>query len=211
MQTRNPSDPLRYATFRVFGFECPHTNPTNVVDLNPSAFPTAPRPLLSSRSGSVSLAERDLPSIPEPVAQRVCEAVTLNLTNNALTSFEHIPLFTKLSTLILDGNGLGDMADCLPMPTVRTLWFNNNKVDDLERFLDQVCALFPDLDYLSMMRNPACPGFLDLTEDHQVRRLSLYTCRWRCQMRWSVHTNTKWVVLIGVRHHERLPITVYAA
>lgn len=45
------------------------------------------------------------------------------------------------------------------------------KVADLPSFLDQVLERFPLISDLSMMRNPACPGLMD------VKRPDMEACR----------------------------------
>lgn len=58
------------------------------------------------------------------------------------------------------------------LPTVRTLWCNNNLIEDLPAFMDAVVEKFPYLQYLSIMRNPACPGLTDFcSPDLEALRL----------------------------------------
>ena len=66
--------------------------------------------------------------------------------------------FAKLETLILDKNNLRDIEFCPPLSNLHTLWLNNNLIENLHMFMDQVSTKFINLKYLSMMRNPACPG-----------------------------------------------------
>eukprot|EP00753_Platysulcus_tardus_P022645 PLAT9853.1.p1 GENE.PLAT9853.1~~PLAT9853.1.p1 ORF type:complete len:234 (-),score=75.90 PLAT9853.1:56-757(-) len=114
---------------------------------------------------SLSLVRRDLRELPADVAaSRGPIVFTLDLTENRLESFAHFDKFTELDTLILDKNGLSSLAGMPVMPTVDTFWFNNNQVADLVGFIDEVVEKLPNITYLSMMRNPACPGFYDLTD-----------------------------------------------
>ena len=53
---------------------------------------------------------------------------------------------------------------CPPLPTLHTLWLNNNAISDLPATMDAIGTRFPKLRYLSMMRNPACPGLMDIVE-----------------------------------------------
>lgn len=121
----------------------------------------------------LSLAFRPVGTIPEALAQQEGPFVRLlNLTETELCSFANLELFTNLETLILDKNGLKGLGDCPQLETLSTLWFNNNNVDDLPGFMDSVTANFPNLRYLSMMRNPACPGLMDIiTPDLEACRL----------------------------------------
>ena len=63
------------------------------------------------------------------------------------------------------------------MEKVHTLWCNNNQISDLPTFLDSIQIKFPNLKFLSMMRNPACPGLMDLLQPDMdaIRMYRLYT------------------------------------
>ena len=76
----------------------------------------------------------------------------LNLTEVDLESFRNLEHFSQLTTLILDKNYLPGLSDCPVIPTLETLWINNNAIEDLPSFMDECCAKFPNLRYLSMMR-----------------------------------------------------------
>ena len=122
----------------------------------------------TSEFGELILAERNLESLPTTVAQKCGGRTTLlNLTDNCLQSAENLHLFTRLETLILDKNGLDSLDWCCPVPTLKTLYFNNNCVSDLPKFLASVSKLFPELEYLSMMRNPCCPAFWNIKKNEQ--------------------------------------------
>ena len=43
-------------------------------------------------------------------------------------SFANLQCFPSLQTLVLDKNGLEDIKGCPSIPTLTTLWFNNNRV-----------------------------------------------------------------------------------
>ena len=76
----------------------------------------------------------------------------LNLTEVDLESFRNLERFDQLHTLVLDKNYLPGLSDCPSIPSLHTLWFNNNAVEDLPRFMDEVTTAFPNLRVLSMMR-----------------------------------------------------------
>jgi hypothetical protein len=81
-----------------------------------------------------------------------------------------------LAGLVLDKNGLRGCAGFPTMPAVTTLWCNNNAVDDLVAFLDDVARAFPGVTYLSCMRNPCSPPLVCASEDdvQATRRHRLY-------------------------------------
>jgi hypothetical protein len=122
-----------------------------------------------SEFGELVLAFRELERVPEDVSV-ACAATTtlLNLSENAINSSEGLERFAQLETLILDKNNLEGLAWCCPLPSLKTLYFNNNSVSDVEQFVSDVARLFPALEYLSMMRNPCCPEFFTITDgSHQ--------------------------------------------
>ena len=86
-------------------------------------------------------------------------ATTLDLSDNALSSAAALSRFPVLATLILDKNQLATLpADFPVLPTVTTLWLNNNRFDELSSLLDALVRLFPNLQVLSVMRNPCVPN-----------------------------------------------------
>ena len=66
---------------------------------------------------------------------------------------------------MLDKNGLASLAGLPVLASVSTLSFNNNEVDDMAAFLDSVAASIPSLAFLSLMRNPASPPMVQLSEE----------------------------------------------
>lgn len=81
------------------------------------------------------------------------------------SSFDGFEKLTNLSTLILDKNGLESMAACPPLPALKELWFNNNQVHNLTDFMNSVAQLCPGLTTLSLMRNPAAPPMVCLSQE----------------------------------------------
>jgi hypothetical protein len=67
--------------------------------------------------------------------------------------------FSSLKKLVVDNNDLEEkVLDSLPkMPTLDTLWLNNNSFIDLAVVLEVLSSKCPNLRVFSMMRNPACP------------------------------------------------------
>lgn len=80
-----------------------------------------------------------LTEIPaEYIASHASSVTTVNLTENAISPPANLQHFTKCQTLILDKNGLESLAGLPIMPSVVTLWINNNNVrnaqpDDVRR------------------------------------------------------------------------------
>ncbi len=92
--------------------------------------------------------------------------ISLDLTqsylNKNITFLRYLESLTHLETIVLDKNELDSLIGFPPILSLRCLWVNNNCISDLVQFIDNVSYLFPSLEELSMLRNPACPGYMDI-------------------------------------------------
>ena len=70
--------------------------------------------------------------------------------------------YRNLSTLIIDKNNLTGLEIFPVIESLQTLWCNNNEIEDLVQFMDEVSKKFKNIKYLSMMRNPACPSLMSI-------------------------------------------------
>lgn len=61
--------------------------------------------------------------------------------------------------MVLDHNELISMQEFPTIPTLETLWVNANNIESLDVFLDGIQHAFPNLNYLSMLKNPCCPNY----------------------------------------------------
>jgi len=119
--------------------------------------------------------------IPLSLAQSASHVKKIDLTETSMKSFENLRYFTKVETIVLDKNNLTDVLTCPALPTLRTLWCNNNSISDLPSFFDDVTKKFPHLQHISMMRNPACPGLMDIVNpDLEAIRLYRLYVLFRC-------------------------------
>lgn len=86
-------------------------------------------------------------------------AVKLDLSSNKIKNAAWLSKFPKLETLILDHNGIESLSSLgFPLSkTIKTLWLNNNKISDSKSFLDSILSLFPEITYLSVLKNPMTP------------------------------------------------------
>lgn len=130
-------------------------------------------------SKTLSIAWRELDEIPSNlVAKYKNHALILDLQRNYIRKADVLREFEKMHTLILDYNDLDSIAFLPVLPGLTTLWLNNNKFTDLEGLLTNVRQKCPRLLHLSMMRNPACPGFNDIggkEDDGSNQRYRLFT------------------------------------
>lgn len=61
---------------------------------------------------------------------------------------------------MLDGNGLNTHTKFPFLPNLRTLWLNNNKIENISIILDTLVQSTPNLKELSLLKNPCCPNYL---------------------------------------------------
>ena len=110
----------------------------------------------------LSYAFTPLEVIPEPQSDTAARITHVDLTETGIKSLDNLGRFSTIETLIVDKNALQDIKSCPILPTLETLWCNNNNITDLSTFMDDVNQRFPNLKYLSMMRNPACPALMNI-------------------------------------------------
>jgi len=117
----------------------------------------------SNGSGNVdatdlSLVGKRLTSLPTD--GKYANLTKIDLTDNDMNSWKGFENLTKLESLVLDKNNLkaGSLATFPQLSSLQTLWINNNQIADLKLFLDAIEKCFPNLSYLSMLKNPACPN-----------------------------------------------------
>lgn len=116
----------------------------------------------------------DLPSSVVSAASSVKEA---NFSFNAIAAetLGALAPFAKLEVLVLDNNDLSSLSALPSLPVLKTLWLNNNGLDDLEELLNVLARQCPQLEYLSLLRNPCCPNELIGKQETEYRRYRLYT------------------------------------
>ncbi|GFR21106.1 leucine-rich melanocyte differentiation-associated protein [Trichonephila clavata] len=88
----------------------------------------------------------------------------LDLSFNTIRTLDNLELFPLLEELILDNNELNDLVSFIPLPNLHTLSLNKNHILDLEKLLKQLTSCYPELTYLSLLGNPACPDQLSSLE-----------------------------------------------
>lgn len=125
--------------------------------------------------------------LPGAILNLYCDTVRhLDLSYNKLTSFASLELFSKLEELILDNNCLtDDVIFPAQLTRVKLLSLNNNKFENLDLLLTKLSLCFPNLEYLSLLGNPACPcHFLNLKySEYDYLKYRLYIIRQQPQLR----------------------------
>ncbi|KAJ8914997.1 hypothetical protein NQ315_002522 [Exocentrus adspersus] len=95
------------------------------------------------------------------------EAVGLDLSYNRLTTLEGLNKFPVLKELILDSNFLPDTLTFPYLPSLHTLSLNKNNICDLQSLVQKIKLSFPNIVYLSLLGNKACPNELSGEEHDQ--------------------------------------------
>lgn len=86
---------------------------------------------LAASGSSVPRSQFRVFSIPADLSSRRVLCVTglrRFLPTRCRRSFSNLACFSSLQTLVLDKNDLEDIKACPTIPTLTTLWFNNNRV-----------------------------------------------------------------------------------
>jgi len=123
--------------------------------------------------GQLSYIGRDCLNVPSDLGESIANNVRrLDLSFNSLRTLEGVERFPNLQELVLDNNCIADNTDFPIMPSLHTLTLNKNKIRDLDKLLDKLSASCPDLTYLSLLGNEACPDQLsheDKDDDDYIR------------------------------------------
>jgi len=123
-------------------------------------------------SDRLSLAYRELSSIPAPIASKFGPQIReLDLSNNEISDLLVLKSFTKLQVLVLDGNKINSHTKFPLLDKLHTLWVNSNCIENLTIFIDKLAENTPNLKFLSMLKNEACPNFFN---GHSLREYSDY-------------------------------------
>jgi len=105
----------------------------------------------------LSLRGKNLTQLEADILADNLHVSKLDLTENSFKDFQFLKKFTNLKTLVLDNNNIKTLKLFPQLPTVDTLWLNNNKISDVRKLMDHISRLFPNITYLSLLRNPCTP------------------------------------------------------
>ncbi|XP_050083155.1 leucine-rich melanocyte differentiation-associated protein-like [Anopheles aquasalis] len=126
--------------------------------------------------------------LPEAILSLYADRVRhLDLSHNKLSSFDALELFPYLEELVLDNNYLTDeIIFPAQLNHVKLLSLNNNKFKNLDLLLTKLSLCFPNLEYLSLLGNPACPcHLLNLKyTEYDYQKYRLYIIRQLPQLRF---------------------------
>jgi len=137
---------------------------------------------ISLEGDHLSLVGLDLIEVPPYIGEKYGAKVKqLDLSYNCLEKLNNLERFTQLHSLVLDNNNLSSEDTFPKIDGLKTLSLNNNKINDLKKFLEGVRERYPKLNYLSMLKNPACTNELVTGRDdddyQRYRYYVLHTLR----------------------------------
>ncbi|XP_064479754.1 leucine-rich melanocyte differentiation-associated protein-like [Ornithodoros turicata] len=127
--------------------------------------------------GYISFVHRECSRIPTALIENhSLSARCLDLSYNQLRTLTGIEHFTQLRELILDNNQLNDTAEFVHSSHLTTLSLNKNCFCDLERLVSTLQQYYPNLTFLSLLGNPACPDQITNPEkdEDDYRRYRYY-------------------------------------
>ncbi|EGC32813.1 hypothetical protein DICPUDRAFT_81395 [Dictyostelium purpureum] len=127
---------------------------------------------------TIALPGQDYDSIPFEILNKNTNIKTLDLSFNNIKKVESLDNFKQLVSLVLDNNQIESNNDFSNLPNLKTLSLNNNNISDLREFIESIKNKFPNLTFLSLLKNPACPNYYftgaDFNDYQKYRYYILY-------------------------------------
>ncbi|XP_046579063.1 leucine-rich melanocyte differentiation-associated protein-like isoform X2 [Haliotis rubra] len=125
--------------------------------------------------GQLSCLGQDVEEIPQAAIDDYAKVTRrLDLSFNRLQRLDGLEHFSGLEELVLDNNELNDNMKFPKLSSLHTLTVNKNKITNLDGLLDNLKSQLPQLTYLSLLGNTACPNQLSCSdkdeEDYQRYR-----------------------------------------
>ncbi|ESO85812.1 hypothetical protein LOTGIDRAFT_130337, partial [Lottia gigantea] len=120
---------------------------------------------------------QDIVMIPESLITEYSNVTSrLDLSFNRLHCLDGVEHFEHLEELILDNNEFNDDLILPLLKRLHTLTLNKNKICDLDKLLDKLHNNAPNIKYLSLLGNTACPNQLSSLDkdDDDYRRYRCY-------------------------------------
>ena len=125
--------------------------------------------------GQISIVGQEISNLPAYIGEKYGSDTTiLDLSHNQLIKIENLEKFTKLASLISDSNFLCSEQPFPLIPTMTTLCVNDNDIKEIDVFLNIVKNSFPNLTYLSMLKNPSCPNYFIGKDQEDYQRYRYY-------------------------------------
>uniref|UniRef100_A0A1B0CE79 Uncharacterized protein n=1 Tax=Lutzomyia longipalpis TaxID=7200 RepID=A0A1B0CE79_LUTLO len=94
--------------------------------------------------------------------------LSLDLTGNDLTDLSFLGYFTKLHTLVLDGNGSIYYRTLPQLGSLSTFWANNCNITNYPEFISVLADRFPNLKFLCVLNNPGVPSYISRSRFYSI-------------------------------------------
>ncbi|KAJ5080306.1 leucine-rich melanocyte differentiation-associated protein [Anaeramoeba ignava] len=125
--------------------------------------------------GKLTIISQDLEEIPITIIRQFALKTTeLNLSHNELNKLDGLEQFTSLKSLVLDNNQISSNTSFPKIRSLETFWINRNQIDNLEKFISAMKISYPNITYLSMLGNPACPNFFTGKDYDDYKRYRIF-------------------------------------
>ncbi|XP_075976046.1 leucine-rich melanocyte differentiation-associated protein-like isoform X2 [Anticarsia gemmatalis] len=113
-------------------------------------------------TGRLTLAYERLYEIPKTIVERFSDHIKyLDISHNKITNLDALVYFKNLTSLIADDNPITENCHLPPLPKLELLWLNRCKVASLYPWVGKLKESCPNLQYLSLMGNPAAPSYFN--------------------------------------------------
>lgn len=114
--------------------------------------------------------------IPDSIKVNARTVTEVNLSFNELDEkfLPQLLMFPNVTTIVLDNNDLTTLQGFPTLPSLHTLWLNNNQISDIQSVVTTLPSRCPQLKFLSLLRNPCCPNELLGMGQAEYRRYRLY-------------------------------------
>jgi len=120
--------------------------------------------------GRVSLANHNFSDEHQNMILKFRHTVKeLDLSGNCLRNIDFLSGFYNLNTLIVDSNHITHTSKFPVLTKLTGLYINCNQINELENFIDNLAEKMPNLQYLSMLGNIACPIFGEVHHYYNYR------------------------------------------
>jgi len=117
----------------------------------------------------------DLQALPTNLGEKYGSTTRhLDVSFNRLSVLNDLDKFKCIISIVADNNTIDGIQDFPRLENVKTLSVNNNHISDLKLFLDSVQGAFPNLRFLSMLKNPACPNYFTGRDSDDYQRYRYY-------------------------------------
>ncbi|XP_050677775.1 leucine-rich melanocyte differentiation-associated protein-like isoform X1 [Leptidea sinapis] len=110
----------------------------------------------------LTLAYERLNEIPRTIVEKFSNYIQyLDISHNKITNLDPIVHFKHLTSLIADDNLINENCILPPMPKLQLIWLNYCKIASLYPWVGKLKESCPNLQYLSLMGNPAAPSYFN--------------------------------------------------